>query len=103
MDQPGNPPENEAAQNGAPSEPPPADVREQEIALLRKKLDETLRAYAAKVNEHQEFRTRLQRERDRLIDLERGKVALAFLESADELDRALKASAGASGPASKDA
>jgi molecular chaperone GrpE len=77
---------------------PSLDMREAELTRLKaelaakdQKLDEVLRAYAAAKNEHAEFRTRLQRERDRMIDVEKGKVAMSFLEAADELDRAIRA------------
>lgn len=97
MEQPGNPNENPA--NGAPepaqAQPDPREAElkrlQDELAARDRKVDEVLRAYAAAKNEHAEFRTRLQRERDRLIDLEKGRVAMAFLEAADELDRAIKA------------
>ncbi|MBS2027470.1 MAG: nucleotide exchange factor GrpE [Deltaproteobacteria bacterium] len=102
MDPTGNPPD----ANGTPaSEALEVDPRDAELAKLRdelslkdKKLDEVLRAYAQAKNEHAEFRTRLQRERDRLIDMEKGRVALAFLEAADELDRAIAASGDDSSP-----
>jgi len=69
-----------------------------QLAEKDKKLDELLRAYAAEKNEQAEFRARLTRERERLIDLEKGKVATAFLEAADELDRAIKAAGDDTSP-----
>lgn len=86
--------------NAQPTEPRDAELErlQGELAAKDKKLDEVLRAFAAAKNEYAEFRTRLQRERDRLIDLEKGRVALAFLEAADELDRALKAAGDDASP-----
>lgn len=101
-------PETPAAEpqpNGEAKTEPSVDVMESEVVRLKgelaardQKLDEVLRAYAAAKNEHAEFRTRLQRERDRLIDVEKGKVAMAFLEAADELDRAIKAAGDDASP-----
>lgn len=94
MDQPANPSETRAEAseaNGAPAAADEIATLKEQLEAKDKKIDELLRAYASEKNEQHEFRARLQRERDRLIDLERGKVATAFLEAADELDRAIRA------------
>jgi molecular chaperone GrpE len=55
------------------------------------RLDEVLRAYSRLQQEREDFRRRLERERDRVLDVERGNVALVLLEAVDELDRSLAA------------
>jgi molecular chaperone GrpE len=87
----------DAAAQPSPLELENARLREQ-LAAAEKKLDEVMRAASAAKNEWNDFRNRLQRERDQLIDIERGRAATAMLEAADELDRALKAAAQDTSP-----
>ncbi len=61
------------------------------------RLDEIVRAYSAAVNEQRDFRARLEREKERVLEAERGKIAIVLLELGDELDRAL-AAGGVQGP-----
>jgi molecular chaperone GrpE len=61
------------------------------------RLDEIARAYSAAVNEQRDFRVRLEREKERVLEAERGKIAVVLLEIGDELDRAL-AAGGPQGP-----
>lgn len=79
----------------APQEAP-VDLREQRIASLAKELetarariDELARAYQANERDKEAFKQRLQREREQLLDVEKGKVALTVLEAVDELDLCL--------------
>ncbi|MBK7860714.1 MAG: nucleotide exchange factor GrpE [Archangiaceae bacterium] len=60
-----------------------------ELETARKRIDELARAYQALERDRDDFKKRLQRERDRLIDVERGEVALSLLEAIDDLDLAL--------------
>jgi molecular chaperone GrpE len=53
------------------------------------RLDEVLRAYSHLQQERDEFRKRSERERERVLEVERGKVSLALIEAIDELDRSL--------------
>jgi molecular chaperone GrpE len=66
----------------------PVDL-DAELASARKRIDELARAYQSLERDREEFKRRLQRERERLIDVERGEVALALLEAIDDLDLAL--------------
>jgi molecular chaperone GrpE len=87
--------EPEAVPEPSPS-PSPQEVElstlRQDLEAARKRVDELARAYQGLQNDREEFKQRLSRERDRLMDVERGKVALALLEAIDELDLALNAS-----------
>jgi molecular chaperone GrpE len=62
---------------------------EAKLAAQAARLDEVLRAYSRLQQDHEDFRRRLERERDRTLEVERGNVALGLLEAVDELDRSL--------------
>jgi molecular chaperone GrpE len=62
----------------------------QELEAARKRIDELARAYQAGERDREEFKKRVAREREQMLDLERGKVAVALLEAIDELDLALR-------------
>lgn len=66
----------------------PVDL-DAELASARKRIDELARAYQSLERDREDFKKRLQRERERMIDVERGEVALALLEAIDDLDLAL--------------
>jgi molecular chaperone GrpE len=63
-----------------------------ELEVARKRVDELARAYQALTREREEFKQRLNRERDRMLEVEKGNVAQTLLEAVDELDLCLKAS-----------
>ena len=69
-----------------------------ELDAARRRVDELARAYQALNQDREEFKARLRREREQMLDVERGNVALTVLEAVDELDRALSASASDTGP-----
>lgn len=102
--EPATPPENapEAAEAEAPAvEAAPDPERERlqaDLDTARRRVDELARAYQALNQDREEFKARLRREREQLLDVERGNVALTVLEAVDELDRALSASASDNGP-----
>lgn len=62
-----------------------------DLETARRRVDELARAYQALNKEREEYKQRLARERERLLDVERGNVALTLLEAIDELDRCLAA------------
>jgi len=63
----------------------------QDLDAARKRVNELAAAYQAGERDREEFKARLQRERDRMIDVERGNVAVTLLEAIDELDLCLTA------------
>lgn len=86
---------------GSEGSAPRPDLLEEtrrELEEQRRKLDEMARAYSGVVNDQKDFRSRLQREKERVLETERGNVALALIETVDELDRALAAAAKDEGP-----
>ena len=62
------------------------------------KLEELARAYASLINDQSDFRVRLEREKERVLETERGTIAQPLLEVSDELDRALAAAVSDEGP-----
>ncbi|MFL5347188.1 MAG: nucleotide exchange factor GrpE [Hyalangium sp.] len=62
---------------------------EAELEATRRRVDELARAYQAVNKDREEFKQRLTRERERMMDVERGNVAVSLLEAIDELDRCL--------------
>jgi molecular chaperone GrpE len=109
----GNPREDDGVATSAPEQPQPAQVAdapapggadsererlEQELAASRRRVDELARAYQALSQDREEFKQRLTRERERMLDVERGKVATTLLEAIDDLDLSLEASAGDTSP-----
>lgn len=81
---------------------PPVDAEKErlqaELEATRKKYDQLARAYQEVNRDREEFKQRLTRERDRMMDVERGNVATTLLEAIDELDRCLAASAQDTSP-----
>jgi molecular chaperone GrpE len=67
----------------------------------RKRVDELARALQALDRDKEEFKQRLSRERERMIDVEKGNVAIALLEAIDELDLCLRAENVADSPLAK--
>jgi len=69
-----------------------------ELQGAEKRFDEIARAYSSLVNDQKDFRARLEREKERVLEVSRGDIALHLLELGDELDRALGAAASDEGP-----
>src|SRR5713226_1357124 len=69
-----------------------------ELESSRKRVDELARAFQALSNDREEFKQRLSRERERLVDVEKGNVAQTLLEVMDELDLSLQAVANDQSP-----
>ncbi|MCY1042338.1 nucleotide exchange factor GrpE [Corallococcus sp. bb12-1] len=63
-----------------------------ELEVARRRVNELARAYQDLNKDREEFKQRLTRERERMIDVERGNVAGTLLEAIDELDLALASS-----------
>lgn len=63
-----------------------------------KRIDELARAYSTLLNDQKDFRARLEREKDRVLESERGKIAQHLLHIGDEIERALAAAKDEKGP-----
>jgi molecular chaperone GrpE len=95
-------PSSQQSQQGAEASAPEADPEKErllaELDATRKKYDQLARAYQDVNRDREEFKQRLTRERDRMMDVERGNVATTLLEAIDELDRCLAVSAQDASP-----
>jgi molecular chaperone GrpE len=69
-----------------------------ELEAARKRVDELARGLQSLMKDREEFKQRLTRERENMLEVERGEAAIAVLESIDELDRCLSASAADNSP-----
>ncbi len=87
------PEEHAQEERAAPATDPERERLVAELETLRKKYDAAVRAVQAGEKDREEFKQRVARERERMLDVERGNVALTLLEAIDELDRCLLASA----------
>lgn len=67
-----------------------ADRLLNELAAARKRIDELARAYQDGERDREAFKLRVQRERERMLDVERGQIALTLIEAVDELDLCLR-------------
>jgi len=81
-----------------PSSSPEAAAQDDEVSRLRSELetarrrvDELARGIQDVMRDRDDFKTRIQRERERMLEVEKGQVALALIEALDELDLSLRA------------
>ncbi len=88
-----------------PAGPPVAKPDDGEVDRLRgeleaahKRVDELARAFQAVDRDREDFKVRLNRERERLLDVDRGQVVQGLLEAVDELDLCLTAAADDESP-----
>jgi len=86
-----------------PADPEPSPVQaapglEATVQSQAARIDELARAYAALVDDNKAFRQRLDREKERVVQAERVRVAQALLEAHDELELAWNASRASGGP-----
>ncbi|HZY05482.1 MAG TPA: nucleotide exchange factor GrpE [Anaeromyxobacteraceae bacterium] len=98
-------PDGEVAEGAAEPEPGPPEAAgagpaqggpagtdvEEKLRAQAARIDELSRAYAALIEDNKAFRSRLERERDRVVEAEGARVAQALLEAADELEMAVAA------------
>ncbi|MBI5549039.1 MAG: nucleotide exchange factor GrpE [Deltaproteobacteria bacterium] len=69
-----------------------------ELELRDRRIDELARAYSGLLNDQKEYRSRTEREKERVLEAERGKIALHLLQVGDEIERALASAAQDQGP-----
>jgi len=65
---------------------------ENELEAARKRIDELARAFQALDRDREDFKQRLSRERERVLDVEKGNLALIVLDILDELELSLQGS-----------
>ncbi len=84
------------AEDGSGQAAAPPEI-EAKLRAQAARIDELSRAYAALLEDNKAFRARMERERDRVVEAERTRLAQALLEAADELELALAAVPGDAG------
>jgi molecular chaperone GrpE len=78
--------------NDETQQPEAGPVEESDaLAAAHKRIDELARAYQAAENDRAAFKLRVQRERERLIEVEKAEVAMVLIEVLDDLDLCLQA------------
>ncbi len=90
-------PETAPAPSGAAqpaAEPDEVTQLRTELETARRRVDELARGIQDVMRDREEFKQRIQRERERLLEVEKGQVALALIEAIDELDHSLAADDG---------
>ncbi len=80
----------QAAGDATPAEPAEMTQLRQQLEAARKRVDDLARAYQASERDREEFKVRMTRERDQMLDVERGKVAVLVIETIDSLDLCLR-------------
>ena len=90
MNQPEHAPDLEPAAQQPPLDPQVQQLTEQ-LEAARKRINEFAHAVQAGERDRAEFKERLTRERERMVDVEKGKIAVTLLEVIDQLDLSLQA------------
>jgi molecular chaperone GrpE len=83
-------PETEAA----PAQADEVARLQSELEASRRRVDELARGIQDVMRDRDDFKQRIQRERERMIEVEKGEVAKALIEAVDELDLSLSADDG---------
>jgi len=94
---------------GPEEQPDPASARsaeeiprlEKELEAARKRIDDLARAFQALERDREDFKQRLGRERDRVLEVEKGNIALIVLDILDELELSLQGSGDDRSPLAK--
>ena len=87
-------PETEPQQSERPSEAAAAPTDEvsqlkAELEAARRRVDELARGIQDVMRDRDDFKQRIQRERERMLEVEKGQVAQSLIEAIDELDLSL--------------
>ncbi|HEX4803452.1 MAG TPA: nucleotide exchange factor GrpE [Myxococcaceae bacterium] len=69
-----------------------------ELEAARKRVDDLARAFQALNSDREEFKQRLSREQERMLEVEKGNIAQVLLEVVDELDLSLQAAGDDNSP-----
>jgi molecular chaperone GrpE len=77
---------------------PPAPGLEETVRSQAARIDELMRAYATLLEDNKAYRQRLEREKERMVEAERVRVAQSLFEALDGLELAWNASRASAGP-----
>lgn len=84
----------ETSPDAEPAQPPlDPEVQQltEQLQAAHKRVNELAHALQAGERDRAEFKERLTRERERMLDVEKGKIAVTLLEVVDQLDLSLQA------------
>jgi molecular chaperone GrpE len=90
-------PQTETASEAAGSTPAAGDEVTQlraELEAAHRRVDELARGIQEVMRDRDDFKQRIQRERERMLEVEKGQVAQSLIEAIDELDLSLAADDG---------
>jgi molecular chaperone GrpE len=73
-----------------PGENPEVSQLRADLATAQRRVDELARGIQEVMKDRDDFKARVNRERERLLEVEKGQVALALIETLDELDLSLQ-------------
>jgi molecular chaperone GrpE len=79
---------------GSPAAPDEVTQLRAELEAARRRVDELARGIQEVMRDRDDFKQRIQRERERMLEVEKGQVAQSFIEAIDELDLSLAADDG---------
>ena len=82
------------APSTGPAQPDEVTQLRAELEAARQRVNELARGLQDVMRDRDEFKQRIQRERERMLDVEKGQVAVALIEAIDELDLSLAAADG---------
>jgi len=74
---------------------------QRELEAARKRIDELARGLQALDRDREDFKERLTRERERLLEIEKANIALILLDVMDELDLSIQASGDEDSPTTR--
>jgi molecular chaperone GrpE len=86
----------ETSGQGSAGQPDEVSQLRSELEAARRRVDELARGIQDVMRDRDEFKQRIQRERERMLEVEKGQVAQALIEAIDELDLSLAADDGSS-------
>jgi len=87
------PPES-PSEAGSPAAPDEVTQLRAELEAARRRVDELARGIQEVMRDRDDFKQRIQRERERMLEVEKGQVAQSLIEAIDELDLSLAADDG---------
>lgn len=80
----------ETVDQAQPPVDPEVQQLQEQLEVARKRVNELAHAVQAGERDRAEFKERLTRERERMVDVEKGKIAVILLEAIDQLDLSLQ-------------
>jgi molecular chaperone GrpE len=83
-----------ASETSVPAQADEVSQLRSELEAARRRVDELARGIQDVMRDRDEFKQRIQRERERMLEVEKGQVAQALIEAIDELDLSLASDDG---------